>query len=167
MKNIILTLLLLFSINLYAEDNPSFILTDSQGNQLHVRDTKNGLIFKEHKNAVLLTMFGHNCPPCIEEIPEFIELTNKYGNKLSIISMEVQGYNSEQVEAFRKANGINYTLLSGNDNIDFVRHIVQRSGWKGAIPFMIAIDKYGEVQVVQAGLFKKSSLEDLIKILNK
>ncbi len=167
MKNIILTLLfLLFSINLYA-DNPSFVLTDSQGNKLHVQDTKNGLIFQEHKNGIFLTMFGHNCPPCMEEIPEFIELTKKYGDKLTIISIEVQGYNSSQVEAFRKANGINYTLLSGNDNINFVRHIVQRAGWKGVIPYLIAIDKNGDVQVVQAGLFKKSSLEDLVKTLNK
>jgi len=166
MKNIILALLFIFSINLYA-DNPSFTLTDSQGNQLHVQDTKDGLIINEHKNAILLTMFGHNCPPCREEIPQFIELTKKYGDKLTIISIEVQGYNSNQVEAFRRANGINYTLLSGEDNRDFVIHIIQRSGWKGAIPFLIAIDKRGEVQVVQAGLIKKSSLEDLVKILNK
>ncbi len=166
MKNIILTILFLFSINLYA-DNPSFVLTDSQGNKIHVQDTKNGLIFQEHKNGVLLTMFGHNCPPCREEIAEFIELTKKYGDKLTIISIEVQGYKSEQVEAFRKSNGINYTLLSGDDNINFVRHIVQRSGWNGAIPFLIAIDNKGEVQVVQAGLIKKDSLEDLIKTLNK
>ncbi len=166
MKNIILTVLLLLSINLYA-DNPSFVLTDSQGNQLHVQDTKDGLVFQEHKNGVLLTMFGHNCPPCKEEIPEFIELTKKYGDRLTIISIEVQGYKSEQVEAFRKSNGINYTLLSGDDNINFVKHIVQRSGWKGAIPFLIAIDKNGDVKVVQAGLIKKSSLEDLVKTLNK
>ncbi len=165
MKNIILTILLLVSVNLYA-DNPSFVLTDSQGNKLHVQDTKDGLVFEEHKNAVLLTMFGHNCPPCREEIPEFIELTKKYGDKLTIISIEVQGYKSNQVEDFRKSNGINYTLLSGDDNYNFVKHIVQRSGWRGAIPFMIAIDKKSNVKVVQAGLIKKSSLEDLIKTLN-
>ena len=101
MKNIILALLFIFSINLYA-DNPSFTLTDSQGNQLHVQDTKDGLIINEHKNAILLTMFGHNCPPCREEIPQFIELTKKYGDRLNIISIEVQGYDSNQVEAFRR-----------------------------------------------------------------
>ncbi len=165
MKHIILTIAFIFSVNLYA-DSPSFTLTDSKGNKLHVKDTEKGLIFKEHKKAVLLTMFGHNCPPCREEIPQFIELTKKYGDKLKIVSIEVQGYKSRDLENFKKYNRINYTLLSGEDNIDFLRHIIQRSGWQGRIPFMIAIDKNGEVQVIQAGLLKKSSLENLIKTLN-
>ncbi len=169
MKNIILALLLTLSTALYAgdEEMSSFTLTNTQDEQIHVSDIKEGLLFKEHKNAVFLLMFGHNCPPCKEEIPNFIELTKKYKNKLTVIAVEVQGYNNEQLKAFKKEHGINYDLIAGEDNYDFVKHIVQRAGWKGAIPFLIAIDKNGTVQFVQAGLLEKESLEELIEKLNK
>ncbi len=169
MKNIILTVLLTLSTALYADSKEmsSFTLTNTKGEQIHVSDIKEGLLFKEHQNAVFLLMFGHNCPPCKEEIPNFIELTKKYKDKLTVIGVEVQGYKSEQLKAFKTENGINYNLVSGEENYDFVKHIVQRAGWKGAIPFLIAIDKNGAVQLVQAGLIKKESLEGLVEKLNK
>jgi thiol-disulfide isomerase/thioredoxin len=125
------------------------------------------LVFEEHKNGVLLLMFGHNCPPCKEEIPQFIELSKKFGDKLTIIALEVQGYKTADVKRFKEQNKINYTLISGDDNYNFLKHIVQRAGWKGRIPFLIAIDKHGAVQFMQAGLIKKEYLEELIEKLNK
>jgi len=168
-KNIILTVLLTLSTTLYAssEDTSTFTLTNTEGQQIHVSDIKEGLLFKEHKNALFLIMFGHNCPPCKEEIPELIELTKKYKDKLTIVAVEVQGYKTEQVKVFKEKYGINYNLVSGDDNYDFVKHIVQRAGWKGAIPFLVAIDKNGAVQAIQAGPIKKESLEELIEKLNK
>jgi peroxiredoxin len=169
MKKIVLTFLLIISTTLYAnsEELSTFTLTNTEGEQINITDIKEGFIFKEHKNAVFLLMFGHNCPPCKEEIPNFIELTKKYKDKLTIIGVEVQGYKSEELKKFRTKEGINYNLVSGEDNYDFVKHIVQRAGWKGAIPFLIAIDKNGAVQLVQPGLIKKASLEELIEKLNK
>jgi len=168
-KNIILTVLLILSTTLYAnsEELSTFTLTNTEGEQIHIQDIKEGLLFKEHRNAVFLLMFGHNCPPCKEEIPNFIELTAKYKDKLTVIAVEVQGYTTEQIRAFKQQYGINYSLVSGKENYDFVKHIVQRAGWKGAIPFLIAIDKYGAVQVIQAGLIKKESLEELVWKLNR
>jgi thiol-disulfide isomerase/thioredoxin len=173
-KNIILTILITLSSVLYAEsqntDNqskPSFTLTTTDGKEIHVDDIKEGLLFKEHQNAVFLLMFGHNCPPCKEEIPNFIELTEKYKDKLTIVAVEVQGYSNEKLKEFKEDNSINYNLVSGKDNYDFVKHIVQRAGWQGAIPFLIAIDKHGVVQALQAGLIKKESLEELVGKLNK
>jgi len=43
-----------------------------------------------------------------------------------------------------------------------VGHVAQRAGWKGMIPFLIAIDKRGEVQMIHAGPIKASKLESLI-----
>ena len=170
MKNIVLTVLLTVGTVLYAgtqEMMSSFTLINTEGEQIQVQDIKEGLLFKGHKRAVFLLMFGHNCPPCKEEIPNFIDLTNKYKDKLTIIAIEVQGYSLAEVKAFKEENGINYNLVSGKENYEFVKHIVQRAGWKGAIPFLIALDKYGTVQVMQAGLVKKEALEELIKRLNK
>jgi len=168
MKNIIFTLLLTLSINIFAQDELStFKLHDIDGNGVEVIDIEKGLIFKGHKNAVFLIMFGHKCPPCIEEIPTLIDLTNRYKDRLTIVALEVQGYSSEEIKGFRKEYGINYTLISGKENSNFVGHIAQRAGWKGAIPMLIAIDKKGEVQLIHEGAIKSSKIDELINKLNQ
>jgi len=87
-------------------------------------------------------------------------------NRLAIVAIEVQGYKTAQLAEFKKTEGINYTLVSGQDNQDFVQHIFQRAGWKGQIPFLVAIDKNGEVQDIKAGMLGKETLEKLVTILN-
>jgi thiol-disulfide isomerase/thioredoxin len=112
-------------------------------------------------------MFGHSCPPCIAEIPTLIDLAERYKGKLSIIAVEVQGFSSDQLKKFRDNYGINYTLISGKENSNFVAHVAQRAGWKGMIPLLIAIDKKGEVQFLHTGPVGSSKLESLISELNK
>jgi thiol-disulfide isomerase/thioredoxin len=168
MKNIIFAFLLMFSINLLAsEESPSFTLYDIDGKSIEVLDIKEGLKFVGHDNAVFLIMFGHNCPPCKVEIPILKYLAQNYKGKLSIIALEVQGYSSDELKKFRDEYEINYTLISGKENSNFVGHVAQRAGWKGAIPLLIAIDKKGEVQYLHAGPIKTSKLESLITQLNK
>ena len=168
MKNIIFAFLLAFSVNLFAtEENPSFILHDIDGKSVEVIDIKEGLKFVGHERPVFLVMFGHRCPPCKIEIPILIDLAKRYKDKLSIIAVEVQGYSSDEIKRFRKEYGINYTLISGRENSNFVAHVAQRAGWKGAIPLLIAIDKKGEVQYLHAGPISASKLESLISELNK
>ncbi len=93
MKNVIVALFLaISSFNLSAQEaSPSFILKDIDGNSIEVIDIKEGLIFKGHQHAVLLLMFGHNCPPCKAEIPTLKELYKKHKDKLSIIALEFKG----------------------------------------------------------------------------
>jgi thiol-disulfide isomerase/thioredoxin len=166
MKKIIFTLLLM-STMVFSQDT-NFIIKDSDNNTIHVTDLKQGLLFQEYQGkAVFLLMFGHNCPPCREEIPELINLANKYKDKLEIVAIEVQGYENEELAKFKKSENINYHLVSGDNNQDFVQHIFIRSGWKGQIPFLIAIDKRGEVKDIRAGLIPESTLKGLIESLNK
>ena len=168
MKKIIFTILLTLITTLNAETpQPHFTITDTTNNPIHITDLKEGLLFDEYKGkAVLLIMFGHNCPPCREEMPELIELFKKNKDRLAIVAIEVQGYKTAQLAEFKKTEGINYTLVSGQDNQDFVQHIFQRAGWKGQIPFLVAIDKNGEVQDIKAGMLGKETLEKLVTILN-
>jgi thiol-disulfide isomerase/thioredoxin len=168
MKNIIFALLLTLSINLYAQDDLStFKLYDIDGKSVEVIDIEEGLRFIGHENAVFLIIFGHRCPPCLEEIPTFIELANRYKDKLTIVAIEAQGYSSQELREFRRKTGINYTLISGAEHKEFLAHIAQRSGWKGAIPMLIAINKNGEVKVVKYGQIKESYAQELISKLNK
>jgi len=169
MKKIIFAVLLMLITALNADaTRPNFTITDTTNNLIHITDLKEGLLFEEYKGkAVLLIMFGHNCPPCREEIPELIKLFKKNSDRLAIVAIEVQGYKTAQLAEFKRTEGINYTLISGEDNQKFVQHIFQRAGWQGQIPFLVAIDKNGEVKDIKSGMLGKETLEGFVTSLNR
>ena len=106
MKKVILTILLVLTVTLQAKFE-KFTLTDTDGIQINITESKDGLIFEQYKGkAIFLVIFGHNCPPCKKEIPEFVKLTEKYRDKLLIIAIEAQRYSVEQLQAFKIENGI-------------------------------------------------------------
>ncbi len=169
MKKLLLIITFLLTTILNAEEPISFTLTTINDKNLTVSETKDGLDFHEFKGkAVLLTLFGHRCPPCLEEIPEFIELTNKHKDNLEIVAIEAQLYPKESVKKFATQHKMNYNVIAGNDHNDFVTYLANRAGYSKGIPLplLIAINKDGKVESVQAGLIGKSELEQLIKDLN-
>lgn len=173
MKKILLSILLIFGFTLASADilettAQTFTLTDTDGKQIHITHTKDGLNFQEHQGkAVFLILFGHMCPPCNAEIPEFIELTKKYKNIFSIVAIEAQKYSMKNLKAFKEKKKINYSLIPGKDNNEFIGYIAHRAGWSGQIPFLIAFDKNGDVQEVLSGFVSREKLEELIFKLTK
>ncbi len=168
MKKLLLIITLLLTTT-YADEPISFNLTTINDKNLTVSETKDGLDFHEFKGkAILLTLFGHRCPPCLKEIPELIELTNEHKNDLEIIAIEAQLYPKESVKEFVAQHKMNYNVIAGYDHNDFITYIANRAGYSNGIPLplLIAINKDGEVESVQAGLLGKSELEQLIKDLN-
>jgi len=169
MKKLLLIITLLLTSMVNAKEPLSFTLTTIDDKNLTISETKEGLNVHEFKGkAILLTLFGHKCPPCLKEIPEFIELTNKHKNNLEIIAIESQLYPKESVKEFVAKHQINYNVIAGNDYNDFVSYIGNRAGYSNGIPLplLIAINKDGEVESVQTGLVGKSEFEQLIKDLN-
>jgi len=175
MKKLFLTLILTFTTFLHAEDLPSFTLTTIDNktitiNQLNISKTETGLEFKEFKGkAVLLALWGHRCPPCLKEIPEFISLTKKHKDDLEIVAIEAQHYDDDKVKEFASEHGMNYNVVSGINHNDFVNYIANMAGYSTGIPLplLIAINKNGEVEQVHAGLVREDELEMLVKDLNE
>ncbi len=172
MKKLLLSLLLLFSF-LYAagaqsEKKSSIELTDINGKHYTVIGTPKGLkISGMEGKVVFLEFFGHKCPPCLKSIPHLIDLQKKHPNDLAIISIEVQGLDNAQLQAFAKQKGMNYTVISGEQERLFVSYISQRAQWQGSIPFLLVLDKQGDVQFIQAGMLPESALENVFEQLNK
>lgn len=175
MKKLFLTLALAFistTTIVSAENKQPLIynLTTTDNNTITVEDTKEGLNFKEFKNkAVILILFGHRCPPCIAEIPSFIELTNKHPNDLAIVAIESQNYPVDKVKSFQKEYKMNYNIVAGVNHNDFITYIAGRAGYSNGIPLplLIAIDKDGKVQNVHPGKLTFDELEVLVKDLNE
>jgi len=171
MKRLFLILALAFiSTTNIVNAEESFRLTTTNNKTITVGDTKKGLDFKEFKDkAVLLVLFGHRCPPCIREIPTFIELTNSHPNDLAIVAIESQNYPEDEVKDFQKEHKMNYNVVAGINYNNFITYIAERAGYANGIPLplLIAIDKHGEVQNVHPGELTQDELESLIKDLNK
>jgi thiol-disulfide isomerase/thioredoxin len=134
--------------------------------EIHVDEAVAGLTFQEHKNkTVFVIFFGYRCPPCIQEMPHLIALMEKKHPDLEIVALEVQGLNKEELVAYKKEKGINYTLALGSENNQFIRYIASKAQWEGSIPFFIAFDKQGEVKVVHIGALNTKQLNSVYEEL--
>jgi len=171
MKKLLTVLLLTLALVSTAQaqtKKKSLHIKDIDGKSYTVSGTPEGLkISGMEGKVVFLEFFGHKCPPCLMTIPHLIDMQKKHKDKLAVMAVEVQGYNNTQLKRFVKQKGINYTVISGEQERLFVSYIAQRAQWDGSIPFLIALDKKGDVQFIQAGLLPKSSLEALFQQLSK
>jgi len=169
MKKLLVLSILLFSLfsSLQAESAPTIPITDINGKTYQITGTEEGLKIKGLEGKIVfLEFFGHKCPPCLKSIPHLNKLQKKHQDKLAIISIEVQGYDRARLTKFAKEKGMNYIIVSQDDAGSLVQYISQRAQWQGSIPFLVALDKKGVVQFVQAGMLPEASLEELIKQLN-
>jgi thiol-disulfide isomerase/thioredoxin len=170
MKKLLVSVLFFFTLltSTQAASQPAMSMTDIKGKTYQVTGTEQGLKIKGLEGKIVfLEFFGHKCPPCLASIPHMIKLQNKYKDKLAIVSVEVQGYNNSQLKSFAKEKGMNYIVVSNEKANGIVDYISARAQWQGSIPFLVAMDKKGNVQFVQAGMLPEASLEELIKQLDK
>ena len=169
MKKILASALLMFALltSTQAASAHQMSMTDIKGNTYQVTGTEQGLKIKGLEGKIVfLEFFGHKCPPCLASIPHLIKLQKEHKDKLAIVSIEVQGYNNSQLKDFAKEKGMNYIVVSNEKATGIVDYISARAQWQGSIPFLVAMDKKGNVQFVQAGMLPESSLEELIKQLD-
>lgn len=167
MKKTIITLmaLLALSVNLYAKE---MTMTDTDGKSYAVIGTDSELKIEGMEGKVVfLEFFGLKCPACKEAMPHLINLQNKYKDKLQVMAIELQKNDVDPINAYKKKHGINYTTFSNYDVGYVVRFIAEKSGWKGAIPFLVAIDTKGKVRFIQAGVIPEKTLEKHIQDFSK
>jgi cytochrome c biogenesis protein CcmG/thiol:disulfide interchange protein DsbE len=88
-----------------------FIVKDMDG-----RDVK----LSDYRGRPLIVNFWFiDCPPCRKEVPAFVDLVKKYGDRgFTILGLSVQD-TPEAMQAFAKEFHVNYPLLvaTGRDDI--------------------------------------------------
>ncbi len=112
-----------------------------------------------HGKIVLLNFWATWCPPCREEIPLFIRLQGRYGDKgLQIIGVAID--KKEAVAEFRRRFGISYPLLiTQAEGLDLLARYGNRSG---ALPFSVVIDRNGTIRAFKLGAYRDRELEELL-----
>lgn len=167
MKNILLTFLTLlaFTFNLYAENME---MIDTNGKSYKVVGTDNELRIEGMEGKVIfLEFFGLSCPACKKALPHLINLQEKYKDKFQVMAIEVQKNDVKSINDYKQKYGVNFITFSNYDVGRVARYVMEKSGWQGAIPFVVAIDSKGQVQFAQAGMMPEEVLAKYIEQFSK
>ncbi|HHO42495.1 MAG TPA: TlpA family protein disulfide reductase [Epsilonproteobacteria bacterium] len=168
MKKIFLALLLVGGLSATASEEKSIEFTDTTGITYSVKGTDEGLeIDKLKGKIVFLEFFGHRCPPCLKSMPDYQKLHEKYGDKIAIVAIEVQGLSNSELIDFAKEKGLTYITVAQEKADLFVEYVAMRAQWSGAIPFLVLLDQKGAVQLMHAGSISFDTFEKIIEELDK
>ena len=138
--------------NIIGKPAPSFKLLDLNGKEVSSSSYKG--------KVVILDFWATWCPPCVKEIPHFIELYDKYKDQgLEIIGISVDQQGTGIVKAFKQRYKINYPILMAD------RQVATAYGNIRSIPTTFVIDKSGNIQRVYVGYRDKAVFEADIKEL--
>lgn len=167
-KYILIALILISSLVSATNKNNHFNLITSENRTLEVDKIKNGLKFKNFNNKlVVIVFFGHNCPPCIHEMPILNKLSMDLQDDLKIIGLEVQGMSKKELTTYKNLKKINYDVVSGLESLNFIKYIEQEVKWNGSIPFTIFFNRKGEAKYAKAGTITYKQFKIILKKIDK
>jgi thiol-disulfide isomerase/thioredoxin len=128
---------------------PEFSLPDLQGNEQGSAQWAGKLL--------VLNFWATWCPPCREEIPDFMALQEELGGKgLQFVGIAID--QADAVRDFAAAQGINYPVLIGNEqSIEMSRQLGNR--FQG-LPFSVIFGRDGQVIHAQAGQLRPETIRE-------
>jgi thiol-disulfide isomerase/thioredoxin len=117
---------------------PGFKLTGLDGKPVTLADSRGKII--------LLNFWATWCGPCRAEIPDLVELQNKYKDRLQILGLVVDDDDQDAIKKFVAEFGINYpvALATGDIRVQY--------GGIPALPTSFVLDAEGRVVQKHEGL---------------
>ena len=115
-----------------------------------VRDISGGVVSTAewHGKVVFLNFWATWCPPCREEIPELVELQNRYKDRLQVVGISMDDpENVAGVRRFSEREGVNYPIVMAS------REIVSEYGGVPALPTSFVINTDGRIVQKHVGLY--------------
>jgi len=140
-----------------------FIFKTVNNRVFNVETVENHIKIKElNSKIIFLKVFGWNCEYCQKEIPELIQLKNKFEGAFEIVSIEAQHHKQEEHLAFIKKHHINYHIIDGDRQKKFLDYLKKIYHWDGVIPLTIVLNAKGKVLAFEVG-YKSYSLTTLLQ----
>lgn len=131
---------------------PDFSLQDVNGKTVRLSDYSG--------KVIILNFFATWCPPCREEIPDFIELVNTTDKeRFVIIGISVEKGDEGTVRKFVAAKKVNYPVLVDDGLVS------KTYGSISSIPTTFIIDRNGNITEKIIGSRTKADFEGRIKPL--
>ena len=85
------------------------------------------------------------CPPCREEIPHFIKLQKKYGDKVQFVGLSVDRDGAAKVKQWVEENKVNYPVAVVTRDFTNPFQTLLPEGDRGAIPYTFVLAKDGTI----------------------
>lgn len=124
------------------------------------------LINNREGKVLVLNIWATWCVPCREEIPDLMQLHNKYSAKIDVIGISVDYPDeiSARILPFVKQQKINYQLYVNNlKDEELINFFLVK--WNGAIPVTFIYDKTGKRIFFLEGKKSYSELEKTVSSL--
>ena len=152
--------LMLFLVNACSKGNaveigsnaPDFSLVDISGNTVSFSQFSG--------KVVILDFFASWCPPCRQEIPDFIELQKLYGDS-GFTMIGVSLVSAQESKSFSERMGINYPVLVDDGKVSDIYGPIR------SIPTTFVIGRDGKIAKIYIGYRDKAVFEADIKKLLK
>lgn len=119
---------------------------------------KNQSLSQWRGKVMVVNFWASWCEPCRKEIPEFIELQEKFGDR-GLVFVGIAVDQKERAAAFSKAIGINYPVLVGDMRAMMLAEAAGNR--QGALPFTVVIDRNGNITGTKLGSLSRSKLESM------
>lgn len=130
-----------------SSSDGNFTLTDLEGNPVSLSDFKG--------NIVVLNFWATWCPPCIEEIPDFVKVFNEFRDK-DVQFIGVSNEDISTLKRFAADYGINYPILVDDKNIMAIWGI-------RAIPTTFVFDRDGRIVFENVGMMTREQIRNVIE----
>lgn len=130
---------------------PPWTLTGLDGKPVSLSDYRG--------KVVIIDFWATYCPPCLREIPHYIELQKEYGDKgLVIVGLSADRNGPLPVASFAHRMGVNYPMAMLDYDTAEAYNI-------GAIPAAFVVDREGRIRFHKEGYASKETMEAVIKPL--
>lgn len=145
-KSVLVLILLLWWAPLQAQP---FVFQDIQGKAQRLSDYRG--------KWVLVNFWASWCPPCLEEIPDLVELHEAHQHKDLVVIGIALDSSEKSVRQFVSRFAISYPVVISDYN-----HAAQ-VGEVSVLPTSYLYDPKGELVSYQEGLLTRGSVESYIK----
>jgi len=95
----------------------------------------------------------------LEYISHFLKKKSKIKGAKAFLQPAI-----DELKKFKESGKkLNYDIVSRQEAESFMKYVMKRATWQGQIPFLLILDKNGEVIKMLSGLVKEKELEEIIQ----